>query len=55
VPRASNILCALRLPEVVRYDTDARHARYRFKHPREVRRIPSARSGFVKTASVDQG
>jgi DNA-binding transcriptional ArsR family regulator len=51
VPRTSNILGALRLAELVRYDTEGRHARYRLKHPREVRRILDALSGFVKTAS----
>jgi DNA-binding transcriptional ArsR family regulator len=53
VPRTSNILGALRLAEVVRYETDGRHARYRLKHPREVRRILDALSGFIKTTSVD--
>jgi predicted transcriptional regulator len=37
VSRTSNILGALRLAEVVRYETEGRHARYRLKHPREVR------------------
>ena len=54
VPRTSNILGALRLAEVVRYQTEGRHARYRLKHPREVRRILDALSGFVKTTSVDR-
>ena len=52
VSRTSNILGALRLAEVVRYETEGRHARYRLKHPREIRRILDARSGFVKTTSV---
>jgi hypothetical protein len=51
VPRTSNILAALRLAQVVRYDSD-RHARYRVKHPREVNRIMGALSGFVKITSV---
>ena len=51
VPRTSNILGALRLAELVRYDTEGRHARYRVKHPREVRKVLDALSGFVKTAS----
>jgi DNA-binding transcriptional ArsR family regulator len=55
VPRISNILGALRLAELVRYETEGRHARYRLKHPREVRRILDALSGFVKTTSVGQG
>ena len=52
VPRTSNILGALRLAEVVRYETEGRHARYRLKHPREIRRILDALFGFVKTTSV---
>jgi len=51
VPRTSNILGALRLAELVRYETEGRHARYRLKHPREIKRILDALSGFVKTAS----
>lgn len=51
VPRISNILAALRLAEVVRYDTDGRRAWYRLKHPREVRKVLDALAGFVKTAS----
>ena len=54
VPRTSNILGALRLAEVVRYQTEGRHARYRLKHPREVKRILDSLSGFVKTTSVDR-
>jgi hypothetical protein len=45
---------ALRLAELVRYETEGRHARYRLKHPREVRRILDALSGFVKTTSVNR-
>jgi DNA-binding transcriptional ArsR family regulator len=54
VPRTSNTLGALRLAELVRYETKGRHARYRLKHPREVRRFLDALSGFVKTTSVDR-
>jgi DNA-binding transcriptional ArsR family regulator len=54
VPRTSNILGALRLAEVVRYETEGRHARYRLKHPREIRKILDALSGFVKITSVGQ-
>jgi DNA-binding transcriptional ArsR family regulator len=54
VPRTSNILGALRLAEVVRYETEGRHARYRLKHPREVKKILDALSGFVKATSVDR-
>jgi DNA-binding transcriptional ArsR family regulator len=52
VSRTSNILGALRLAEVVRYETEGKHARYRLKHPREIRRILDALSGFVKTTSA---
>ena len=38
VPRTSNILGALRLAELVRYETEGRYARYRLKHPRQIRR-----------------
>jgi DNA-binding IclR family transcriptional regulator len=52
VSRTSNILGVLRLVDVVRYETERRQARYRLKHPREVRRILKALSGFVKTTSA---
>jgi DNA-binding transcriptional ArsR family regulator len=52
VSRTSNILGALRLAEVVRYQTVGTQARYRLKHPREVRRVLDALAGFVKTAAV---
>ena len=52
VSRISNVLGALRLAEMVRYDTDGRRARYRLKHPQEVRRVIDALAGFVKTASA---
>jgi DNA-binding transcriptional ArsR family regulator len=52
VPRTSNILGALRLAELVRYETEGRYARYRLKHPRQIRRILDALSEFVKTTSV---
>jgi len=52
VPRTSNILGALRLAELVRYETEGRHARYRLKHPREVQKVLEALSGFVKATSV---
>jgi DNA-binding transcriptional ArsR family regulator len=54
VPRTRNILGALRLAELVRYQTEGRYARHRLKHPREVRRILDALTGFVKTTSVDR-
>jgi len=55
VPRTSNILGALRLAEVARYETEGRHARYRLKYPREIRRILDALSGFVKNTSAVRG
>ena len=51
VSRVSNILGALRLADVVRYQTEGTYARYRLKHPRETRKILDALSGFVKSAS----
>jgi hypothetical protein len=48
VPRTSNILAALRLAELVRYETDGRNALYRLKHPRELKRILEGLAGFVK-------
>ncbi len=53
VSRISNVLAALRLADVVRYETEGRQARYRLKHPREARKVLDALSGFVKTASAD--
>jgi DNA-binding transcriptional ArsR family regulator len=52
VSRVSNVLAALRLAEAVRYETEGRQARYRLKHPRDVRQILNALSGFVKSASA---
>lgn len=54
VSRISNVLAALRLAEMVRYDSDGRNSRYRLKHPREVRRLLDGLAGFVKTASAFQ-
>jgi len=51
VQRVSTVLAALRLAEVVRYDTDGKHNRYRLKHPSEVRGILSSLSRFVNVAS----
>jgi len=52
VQRVSTVLSALRLAEVVRYDTDGKCSRYRLKHPREVRNVLGALSRFVKVASA---
>jgi DNA-binding transcriptional ArsR family regulator len=51
VSRVSNILGALRLADVVRYETEGTRPRYRLKHPRETRKVFAALSGFVKSAS----
>ena len=55
VPRVSNVLAALRLAEVVRYETEGKWTRYRLKHPREVRKVLEALAGFVKRASAVPG
>jgi DNA-binding transcriptional ArsR family regulator len=52
VQRVSTVLGALRLAEVVRYDTDGKRNRYRLKHPSEVRNVLASLSRFVKVASV---
>ena len=52
MPRVSNVLAALRLAEVVRYETEGKWTRYRIKHPREVRKVLEALAGFVKSASA---
>ena len=52
VQRVSNVLGALRLAEVVRYDTDGKRNRYRLEHPSEVKSLLAALSRFVKAASV---
>lgn len=52
VSRVSNVLAALRLADVVRYEAEGKWTRYRLKHPREVRRLLDALGGFVKSASA---
>ena len=52
VQRVSTVLAALRLGEVVRYESDGKRNRYRLKHPGEVRSLLSALSRFVKAASA---
>ena len=50
--RVSHTLAALRLAEVVRYDSDRKmRARYRLKHPREIRRVLTGLSDFIDAAS----
>ena len=51
VPRVSNVLAALRLAEVVRYESDGKHNYYRLKHPGDIRRLLASLSRFVKAAS----
>lgn len=51
VQRASTVLGALRLAEVVRYDSDGKSNLYRLKHLREVRSVLTSLSDFVKVAS----
>ena len=52
VQRISTVLAALRLAEVVRYDSDGKHNRYRLKHRREVRSVLAALSHFVNVSGV---
>jgi DNA-binding transcriptional ArsR family regulator len=48
----SHTLGALRLAEVVRYDSDGKmRARYRVKHPGEVKQVLEALSAFITAAS----
>jgi DNA-binding transcriptional ArsR family regulator len=54
VSRVSHVLAALRLAEVVRYDNDGRHARYRLKHPRETREFLKALAVFIESSSAFQ-
>jgi DNA-binding transcriptional ArsR family regulator len=51
VSRISNILAALRLAEVVRYETRGTRAQYRLKHSREIRKVLDALAVFVNSAS----
>jgi len=51
VSRVSNVLAALRLAEVVRYETEGRKARYRLKHPRETQKLLAALGSFIEAAS----
>jgi len=50
--RVSHTLAALRLADVVRYDSDRKmRARYRLEHTREIRQVIRALSNFVNSAS----
>lgn len=52
VSRVSNVLSALRLADVVRYDSDGKRNYYRLKHPGEIRQVLAALSRVVKAAST---
>jgi len=52
VQRVSTVLGALRLAEIVRYNTDGKRNLYRLKHPSEMRGVLRALSRFVKAASA---
>ena len=52
VQRVSNVLGALRLADVVRYDSDGKHNYYRLKHPSEIPQVLAALSRFVEAAST---
>jgi DNA-binding transcriptional ArsR family regulator len=51
VSRVSHVLAALRLADVVRYQTERRKVRYRLKHPRETRKLLAALGTFIESAS----
>jgi DNA-binding transcriptional ArsR family regulator len=53
VSRVSHVLGALRLAEVVRYETE-RQARYRLKHSRETQQLLEALAKFINTSSAFQ-
>jgi hypothetical protein len=50
VARVSNLLAALRLAEVVRYQAAGGHTKYRLKHTSETRKVLNALAAFVETA-----
>lgn len=52
VQRVSTVLGALRLGEVVRYQSDGKRNLYRLKHPSEVKSVLNALSRFVKAAAA---
>ena len=49
--RVSALLAALRLADVVRYDTAGGHTKYRLKHRAETRRLLEALADFVDAAA----
>jgi DNA-binding transcriptional ArsR family regulator len=52
VSRVSHVLAALRMMEIVRYESDGKRAKYRLKHPREIRQVLVALGRFVDSATV---
>ncbi|MBI2358752.1 MAG: winged helix-turn-helix transcriptional regulator [Deltaproteobacteria bacterium] len=48
VARVSNLLAALRLADVVRYEAAGGHTKYRLKHLSETRRLLRALADFVE-------
>lgn len=51
VSRVSHVLAALRMMEVVRYETNGKQASYRLKHPRQIRQVLAALEQFIDSAS----
>jgi len=51
VSRVSHVLAALRMMEVVRYETNGKQASYRLKHPRQTRQVLAALEQFIDSAS----
>ncbi|HEY3150699.1 MAG TPA: hypothetical protein VGK65_03430 [Candidatus Binatia bacterium] len=47
----SNVLGALRLADMVRYDSDGKRNYYRLKHPGEIRQVLAALSRVVDAVS----
>ena len=52
VSPVSHVLAALRLAEVVRYETDGRQARYRLKHFRATQQLLKALAKFIDSSSA---
>ena len=51
VSRVSHVLAALRMMEVVRYETDGKRSSYRLKYPRQTRQILAALEQFIDSTS----
>jgi hypothetical protein len=47
VSRVSHVLAALRMLEVVRYETNWKQSSYRLKYPRQTRQIIAALENFI--------